>query len=81
MLIMNDLTQTIAMNKLQEDNEVMHKMQAYVSHDMRAPLEAIMRCVELILRGFNLTCDQIKLIDPIRFSAQLLTCQVNNLLD
>jgi K+-sensing histidine kinase KdpD len=81
MLIMSDLTQTIAINKLQEDNEVMHKMQAYVSHDMRAPLTAIMMCVELILRGFNLTRDQIKLIDPIRFSAQLLTCQVNNLLD
>jgi K+-sensing histidine kinase KdpD len=56
-------------------------MQAYVSHDMRAPLTAIMMCVELVLRTLNLSRDQIKLLDPIRYSAQILTCQVNNLLD
>jgi K+-sensing histidine kinase KdpD len=59
----------------------MHTMQAYVSHDMRAPLTAIMMCVELVLRTLNLSRDQIKLLDPIRYSAQILTCQVNNLLD
>jgi hypothetical protein len=48
---------------------------------MKAPLAAILMCIELALTTFNLTPDQIKLLDPIRYSAQLLTCQVNNILD
>jgi K+-sensing histidine kinase KdpD len=44
-------------------------MQAYVSHDMRAPLTAIMMCIELVLGTLNLTQVQIKLIKPIRYSA------------
>ena len=81
MLIMTDLTQTIALDRLQKDNEMMVQLQAYVSHDMRAPLKAIDICVELVLRTMNLTREQVKLMQPIRFSSALLSCLVNNLLD
>jgi K+-sensing histidine kinase KdpD len=48
---------------------------------MKAPLVAIMMCVELAIRALNLSGHQVELLNPIRYSAQLLTCQVNNLLD
>jgi K+-sensing histidine kinase KdpD len=81
MLIMTDLTQTMALERLQKDNDMMIQLQAYVTHDMRAPLKAIDVCVELVLRTLSLTREQTKLIEPIRFSSALLGCLVNNLLD
>jgi hypothetical protein len=69
MLIMTDLTQTQEIDQLQKDKDVMSVLQACVSHELRAPLKAIDVCVELVLRTLNLTEEQIKLIDPIRFSS------------
>lgn len=60
--------------------ELLKALQASVSHDMRAPLAAIIATSNVLLTEFK---DQklVRYLMPINTASKMLHCQVNDLLD
>jgi K+-sensing histidine kinase KdpD len=58
------------------------KMHSYcVSHDMRAPLNAITFMVDAVLKIKNVSKKIVSLLNPARCASKILTVQVSSLLD
>ena len=55
--------------------------QATVSHDMRAPANAIEIMVDNLLKRRSLKIEYRKLLNPIRYASNMLKCQINSQLD
>ena len=81
MVIVEDKTSEIAIEKLQFNNKMVKMHASCVSHDMRAPLSAINCMVEEILKIPRLPRKIVKLLKPVRCASKILNIQVFNLLD
>ena len=60
---------------------MLHSLQANVSHNMKAPLNAISHCADMLLDVAGIPPQCVYLVDPIRYASNILTCHVNDLLD
>ena len=59
MLIMSDITPSIAFDKLQRVNDKLKLLQGCYSHDMKTPLEIVQELAESALAGDDIS-DQIR---------------------
>lgn len=81
MLVMSNVTQSMKFERLCKDHEMLHILQASVSHNMRTPLNAITVCADMLLDIADLPPQCVSLLHPIRYASKILTCHVNDLLD
>jgi K+-sensing histidine kinase KdpD len=77
---MVDVTVQLKFNDAKSNLDLLKALQASVSHEMRAPLAAIIATTNILLNEV----DNPKLkgiLMPINTSSKMLHCQVNDLLD
>ena len=69
MLIMSNVTQSMNFKRLVKDHEMLHILQASVSHNMRTPLNAITVCADMLLDVAGISSQQTNLLNPIRYAS------------
>jgi K+-sensing histidine kinase KdpD len=80
LLQMVDVTAQLKFDDAKSNLELLKALQASVSHDMRAPLAAIIATSTILLN--EMTDSKLKgIMMPIHTASKMLHCQVNDLLD
>lgn len=77
---MVDVTVQLKFNDAKSNLDLLKALQASVSHDMRAPLAAIIATSNILLHEMG--SSKLKgILMPINTASKMLHCQVNDLLD
>jgi K+-sensing histidine kinase KdpD len=80
MVIVEDKTSQITVDKLKFNNDMMKMHASCVSHDMRAPISAITTMVDHVINKTK--SEKIKnLLKPVLCASKILNVQIFNLLD
>jgi K+-sensing histidine kinase KdpD len=81
LVTLTDVTNTLKFNEACKKIELLHELQASVSHDMKVPLKTITKSVNILLQKKMVAGSAIQLLKPVLTSSRMLFFQVNELLD
>jgi len=82
LITINDVTTQMKFQDAQRKIEVLNSLQASVSHDMKAPLNAITKSMSMVLKKKMVVNEEAeKLLRVVMTSSRLLQFQINDLLD
>jgi light-regulated signal transduction histidine kinase (bacteriophytochrome) len=73
MVIVQDKTSQKAFDELKMNNKMIKMHTACVSHDMRAPLNAMTCIVDVVLNTEGISDRIVKLIKPVRYTSKILS--------